>query len=464
MDLRARSPRPARARRGRLAEHLAAAERRHAHRRPRLARARAPRPRRPRRRTDSDAAASTGTDTHTRRTDERSATGRLAHRARRARRARRVPSVVTARATRRSTAPGSRSTTTARSASRPTTPACAWARGRARTASPGPRRRPNRGAARRPLRRGRVPRRRRRGGRGARRARAAASGASSAPSPAGSSEHGRQRRARPAAQLTLGRLGREPAQPTAWQAARALAGPRRHRLQLGRVLGPAALEDPEPLRLARRHQRAARVEPAPGRDPRRVGRLARGGSAAPCARSRARRSAAPACTDAAGPRAPPRSCRPRRCGRGTSPRSRSAMFHASPRSWVTTSIATPVSLHEPEHQPQDLAAHRRVEARDRLVGDDQRRLEHHRARDHDALALPAGDLVRIALEEPLGRAQPRARPSASATSLLVRPRPCGCAAPRRPTRRSSGAGSARRSGPGRRSARCAGTSRSAPTP
>ena len=59
---------------------------------------------------------------------------------------------------------------------------------------------------------------------------------------------------------------------------------------------------------------------------------------------------------------------------------------------------------EAEHQLQDLTANRRVEARHRLVRHEQRRLQHHRAGDHDPLALPAGDLVRKEGEEPLGRA------------------------------------------------------------
>ena len=75
---------------------------------------------------------------------------------------------------------------------------------------------------------------------------------------------------------------------------------------------------------------------------------------------------------------------------------RSAMFHARPRSCVTTSIADARLAHEPQHQREDLAAHRGVERGDRLVGDEQARLEHHRARDHHALALPARELVRVA--------------------------------------------------------------------
>ena len=42
-------------------------------------------------------------------------------------------------------------------------------------------------------------------------------------------------------------------------------------------------------------------------------------------------------------------------------------------------------------------------------------IEHEGARDHDALALPAGELVRVVQEEALGRAQARRGTSAWAT-------------------------------------------------
>ena len=58
---------------------------------------------------------------------------------------------------------------------------------------------------------------------------------------------------------------------------------------------------------------------------------------------------------------------------------------------------------------QDLAAHRGVEVRDRLVGDDDLRLEHQGAGDHHPLALAARELVRVEQVEPLGRTQARAR-------------------------------------------------------
>ena len=48
------------------------------------------------------------------------------------------------------------------------------------------------------------------------------------------------------------------------------------------------------------------------------------------------------------------------------------------------------------HQVDDLRLHRDVERRDRLVADDEARLDGERARDADALALAAGEFVRIA--------------------------------------------------------------------
>ena len=54
-----------------------------------------------------------------------------------------------------------------------------------------------------------------------------------------------------------------------------------------------------------------------------------------------------------------------------------------------------------EQEAKDLTAHRRVEVGDRLVRDDHARLERERTRDHDALTLPARELVREPSEEPL---------------------------------------------------------------
>ena len=54
-------------------------------------------------------------------------------------------------------------------------------------------------------------------------------------------------------------------------------------------------------------------------------------------------------------------------------------------------------------QVDDLRLDRHVERRDRLVGDDEVRIGGQRARDADALLLPAGELVRIAVDEPLAQ-------------------------------------------------------------
>ena len=63
-------------------------------------------------------------------------------------------------------------------------------------------------------------------------------------------------------------------------------------------------------------------------------------------------------------------------------------------------------LAQPVEERQDPRPHRDVEHRDRLVGDQQLRLEHERGRDRDPLALAARELVRIAVDEELGRRQP----------------------------------------------------------
>ena len=49
-------------------------------------------------------------------------------------------------------------------------------------------------------------------------------------------------------------------------------------------------------------------------------------------------------------------------------------------------------------QVDDLRLDRDVERRHRLVGDDERRVERERARQPDALALAAAELVRVAIE------------------------------------------------------------------
>ena len=68
----------------------------------------------------------------------------------------------------------------------------------------------------------------------------------------------------------------------------------------------------------------------------------------------------------------------------------------------------PQLVAQPQQQREDLAAHGRVQRRHRFVGDDHVRLQHERPRDDHALALTAGQLVRVAQEEALRRSQPSA--------------------------------------------------------
>ena len=61
----------------------------------------------------------------------------------------------------------------------------------------------------------------------------------------------------------------------------------------------------------------------------------------------------------------------------------------------------------PGQHVEHLGAHRHVERRDRLVADQRLGLEGHRSRDHHALALAAGQLVRVSVPVARGRCQPR---------------------------------------------------------
>ena len=63
-------------------------------------------------------------------------------------------------------------------------------------------------------------------------------------------------------------------------------------------------------------------------------------------------------------------------------------------------------LLEREHQVQDPDPDRDVEHRGRLVGEDHARLDRERAGDRDALALSAGELVRVLARDVLRRHEP----------------------------------------------------------
>ena len=84
-------------------------------------------------------------------------------------------------------------------------------------------------------------------------------------------------------------------------------------------------------------------------------------------------------------------------------------------------------------QIEDLRADRDIERRDRLVADDELRLDRERAGDRDALALAAGKFVRITLRDHTRR---RARPAAAARHALRHG-----AAPARRRARTSGSAS-----------------------
>ena len=111
------------------------------------------------------------------------------------------------------------------------------------------------------------------------------------------------------------------------------------------------------------------------------------------------------------------------------------MCRTTERSCAIRTSVRPSSLLEVAQQVQDLRLDRDVERRDGLVGDDQLRLQRERARDADALALAAGELVRVAvvvlgveadlLHQLLHRAPaplarpPRARGSRTARAMIA---------------------------------------------
>ena len=75
---------------------------------------------------------------------------------------------------------------------------------------------------------------------------------------------------------------------------------------------------------------------------------------------------------------------------------------------------------EGAEQVQHLGLHRYVEGRDRLVRDDDGRLERERAGDPEPLALPAGELVGVAVE--VLEAKPGAREHLRDPVVLLAPR------------------------------------------
>ena len=86
-------------------------------------------------------------------------------------------------------------------------------------------------------------------------------------------------------------------------------------------------------------------------------------------------------------------------------------------------------------QVEDLRLHRHVERRGRLVADDQPRLHRQRARDRDALALAAGELVRIALQRIAAQADLVDQPLDALRGAAARP--CSGRRASRPSSRMS---------------------------
>ena len=151
-------------------------------------------------------------------------------------------------------------------------------------------------------------------------------------------------------------------------------------------------------------RRSARSRPGarPGRAP---------GSPRSAARYRDARGRANSCSDG-----PTSHSRPRYI---TATRSLTAFTTA--RSWAMNRQRQAEARLHVLQQIEDLRADRNVERRDRLVADDEFRIEHQRPRDADALALPAGEFMRQPTDATSWGSRPTA-PSTSWTSCSRLPR------------------------------------------
>ena len=89
--------------------------------------------------------------------------------------------------------------------------------------------------------------------------------------------------------------------------------------------------------------------------------------------------------------------------RGAARRCGAASRSTTARSWLMNSVAKPNSLLQLGEQLEHARLHRDVERARRLVGDEQLRVERERAREARALALAAGELVRVAVAEGVGQ-------------------------------------------------------------
>ena len=172
--------------------------------------------------------------------------------------------------------------------------------------------------------------------------------------------------------------------------------------------GPAGRSRTSSVRQRVDGLRAARVERAAGGQvagPRRVARQAAAARTGPPGRrSSGTRPTAPGCTGAGRGRAP------RADGPSSTTRpayitaSRSQVVPSTDRSWLITSRPSAEVADQRGEQVQHLRLHHHVQRRGRLVGDDQPRAAGQRHRDHHALLLAAGELVRVR------RRQPRRQP------------------------------------------------------
>ena len=121
---------------------------------------------------------------------------------------------------------------------------------------------------------------------------------------------------------------------------------------------------------------------------------------------------------------------------------RSQISATTPRSWLISTIAMPISRAQAAQQLQNLRLDGGVERGGRLVRDQQIGISGERHRDHDALDLAAGEFVRIG--RPAAGLRRGCRPGRAAAALRPsRPSPgdaamqrqaprraaCGCAAP-----------------------------------
>ena len=120
-------------------------------------------------------------------------------------------------------------------------------------------------------------------------------------------------------------------------------------------------------------------------------------------------------------------------------------------------VGEPELVLEVVEEVDDLGLDRHVERGDRLVGDDQPRIQGERTRDADPLSLPARELVRIAVDVGRGEADDLQELPHTLGESRHPSRGDGSATDHRRSARPASGDSTTRTGPGRRSASRAGT-------